>query len=319
MNSYTRKPVGLAGDLRLVGSLTLGAKMKTHRFVKLLILSVLLVSCNQSSENDSAAVESDKETAIQANKETSTNVSKTTETAIEQTQKSCEITMGWAPWEPYQYITRNGTLTGLDIEIVQATEKEMGCTIKFQQGDWAKLLELLKKGELDAVASAGMTENRREYAYFSEPYRSESYSIYVRKDELDRYSGQSIRSLLDSRMRLGAVSGYSYGVTVADYQDNEKYQKQFTYNEISEENFLLLFDNKVDGVLADSIVASDMIRRRSWSTEVARLPLVIHSGDVHVMFSKKSVSQEVVQKMNNALAKLKASGDYRRLIELYGG
>jgi len=295
--------------------------MKTLQFYCILSISLLLISCNQSSNDETTNQHSEATTkpAPEVQKATQTTASSSDVPATAATNASCEITMGWAPWEPYQYMTRDGKITGLDIEIVEATEKDLGCTIKFQQGDWAHLLELLKKGELDAVASAGMTDNRRKYAYFSEPYRSESYAIYVRKEEVEHYSGQSIRALLDSRMRIGAVSGYSYGVTLAEYQDNEKYQDQFTYNEISEANFLLLFDKKVDGVLADSIVGSDMIRRRNWSGHVDKLPLVIHSGDVHVMFSKKSVSEELVQQMNNALAKLKASGEYRRLIELYGG
>jgi polar amino acid transport system substrate-binding protein len=293
--------------------------MKTLRLFYLLTTTFLLFSCSQASDDDAKkeAVEAvqtaktEQPVANQNNPNAQENVSNDPE--------NCELTMGWAPWEPYQYKTRDGKLTGLDIEIIRATEVYMDCKILFKEADWAQLLEWLQKGELDAVASAGMTEQRRKYAYFSEPYRSESYSIYVRKDDLDQFSGQSVRALLDMRMRFGAVTGYSYGVTLADYQDSDKYQKLFTYNEISETNFLMLFDDKLDGVIADSIVGSDMIRRRNWSNLVAKLPLVIHSGDVHVMFSKKSVSEDMVQKMNNALAKLKASGDYRRLIELYGG
>jgi len=289
--------------------------MTKLRLFYILAISLLIISCGEPSD-----VEATKEPAV-AQKEhapADENNQNTTKATMPE-QSSCELTMGWAPWEPYQYKTRDGKLTGLDIEIVRATQKDMDCKIIFKEGDWAQLLEWLQEGELDAVASAGMTESRRKYAYFSEPYRSESYAIYVRKEQLARFSGQSIRALLEMRMRFGAVAGYSYGVTLADYQDNEKYQKLFTYNEISETNFLMLFDNKLDGVLADSIVGSDMIRRRNWTNMVDKLPLVIHSGDVHVMFSKKSVPEDVVYQMNNALAKLKASGDYRRLIELYGG
>ncbi len=294
--------------------------MKKLRLLMLVVTTLLLSNCNDSSTQQAPEKPKKVDSSQLTDPEKTTYLSSNpTQQDLKTDKEVCEISMGWAPWEPYQYITREGVLTGLDIEIMRATEAELGCKIKFRQDDWAKLLLQLKQGTLDAVASAGMTEARRQYAFYSEPYRSESYAIYVRRDEVERYSGQSVRALLDSRMRLGAVSGYSYGVTISEYQDSEKYQKLFTYNEISEANFLLLFDNKVDGVVADSVVASDMIRRKSWSNQVARLPLVIHSGDVYVMFSKKSVSEEMVQKMNDALAKLKASGDYRRLMELYNG
>ena len=289
--------------------------MKSQRLFYLLITTFLIFSCSQPSDVETAK----QPTEAVASEAEPVEIPQIEDDSVVSEASTCELTMGWAPWEPYQYKTRDGKLTGLDIEIVRATQTNMDCKIIFKEGDWAQLLELLQKGKLDAVASAGMTQARRQYAYFSEPYRSESYAVYVRKEELDRFSGQSIRALLEMRMRFGAVAGYSYGVTLAEYQDNEKYQKSFIYNEISETNFLMLFDSELDGVLADSIVASDMIRRRNWTNLVDKLPLVIHSGDVHVMFSKKSVSEEVVQQMNNALAKLKASGDYRRLIELYGG
>ena len=42
----------------------------------------------------------------------------------------CELSLGWEPWEPYQY--KDGeTLTGLDVELVSAIFERANCKITY--------------------------------------------------------------------------------------------------------------------------------------------------------------------------------------------
>ncbi len=295
----------------------------------MLLFAVSLISCNgenkpatdSTSQSAKPAAVTEKTLSNQSTEQlTARDKNKIQQSKPEKSKpEKCTLSIGWAAWEPYQYKGRDGAVTGMDIDIINAAIKHTDCKVTYVEGDWADLLDRLKKGTLDAVASATLTEKRRSYAYFSEPYRAETFAIYVKNKDRERYSGMSIKSMLEAGMRLGAVMDYFYGATLNDLQDSEKYARQFIYNDFSESNFALLFDNKVDGVLEDPYVGADLIRRRGWNEKLSKLPLVIHSGDVHLMFSKKSVSDKTVELMNNALAKIKANGTFNRLIEHYGG
>ncbi len=295
------------------------------RFV-LILLVMGLFSCNGENKQPGATTSTKNQTKTETRSETKPppgnspgSIAVNEHQAVAKARPECRLSIGWASWEPYQYKGRDGRATGMDIDIINAAINHTRCKVTYVEGDWADLLDRLKQGTLDAVASATLTEKRRSYAYFSEPYRAETFTIYVKNKDRERYSGMSIKSMLEAGMRLGAVMDYFYGATLNDFQDSEKYHRQFIYNDFSEANFALLFDNKVDGVLEDPFVGADLIRRRGWNEKLSKLPLVIHSGDVHLMFSKKSVSEKTVELINNALAKIKADGTFNRLIEHYGG
>jgi len=298
--------------------------MKSLQYVLFVFIMSFLLSC-ESKNNQKEKVSDQTEKATQINEQKSNktaNSDKLQTHAVKVTKKEpsvCHLKIGWASWEPYQYKGRDGKVTGMDIDIINEAIKRTSCKVNYIEGDWADLLRQLKKGTLDAVASATLTEKRRKYAYFSEPYRAETFALYVKNKDLNRYSGMSLKSMLDSGLRVGAVVDYFYGTTLNDLQDNEKYAHLFNYNDFSENNFVLLFDSKIDAVLEDPFVGADFVRRKGWGDLLVRLPLVIHSGDVHLMFSKKSVSESTVELLNNALAKIKADGTYENILKHYGG
>lgn len=295
--------------------------MKSIQYLFFLFILTILTACegdNNTQEKTPAVKEKSVKVELPAKSDKSAQNIKTDAKANAQS-KPCDLKIGWASWEPYQYKGRDGKVTGMDIDIINAAVKRTSCKITYVEGDWADLLSRLKKGTLDAVASATLTEKRRKYAYFSEPYRAETFALYVKNKDLSRYSGMSLKSMMDAGLRVGAVVDYFYGTTLNDLQDNEKYANQFNYNDFSENNFVLLFDSKIDAVLEDPFVGADLVRRKGWDELLVKLPLVIHSGDVHLMFSKKSVSESEVELMNNALAKIKADGTYKNLLKHYGG
>ncbi len=232
-------------------------------------------------------------------------------------EKSCSLLLGWDAWEPYLYINRMGEASGLDIDIIKEATKRAGCKLTFEKGEWSGLLKKLKNGEIDIVAGASITESRKAFAYFSEPYRSESFVLYVRSEDFEKYVDKSFNALLENGMRLGVVMDYVYGETVNNYQDQDKFSKQFVYSQIGEASFSLLFDNSVDAVLEDPFVGADVIRRKGWRKSVRKLPIVLHSGEVHLMYSNKSVNNAQLQAINNALAQMRADGSYRQLLESY--
>lgn len=291
-------------------------------FYRLLIVITLtlltVVGCNSSESGSRTQERAQTSVASDTHKADHNKATRSDGATTADVTKSCQLNVGWDPWEPYQYQERDGTVTGLDIDLFVEAAKRAGCTVRFQQGDWGTLLSALKAGQVDVLLGASITPLRKQYAYFSEPYRAETWVLYVRSEDVDQYSGKSLKKLLDSGLRIALVNGYVYGDTINAFQEDPAYERQFKGYGLAEETFNALMNRDVDGVLEDPFVGADVLRRKGWRKEIVRLPMVLHSGSVYVMFSQASVAPETVERINDAFAAMRADGTYRRILRSYG-
>lgn len=229
---------------------------------------------------------------------------------------SCEMTLGMDAWEPYQYMTVGNTPTGLDVELVKAVAELMSCRLNVVQGSWLELLTLLKNGEVDFVLGASQTDERKEFAYFSEPYRQERFQLYVREDD-SALPSADLKAFLSAGHKVGIVNEYYYGDEVASLYADEALRGKFVGAIISELNMARLLDEEIDGLLEDSFVGASILRRKGLDKYIQQHSISLGSSDVFVMFSKASVQEEQVQQFNKALQQLRDNGAYNRLFEKY--
>ncbi|QGX40286.1 substrate-binding periplasmic protein [Permianibacter aggregans] len=248
------------------------------------------------------------------------------ETASAETAKSeaqaatgdCQLTLGWESYEPYQFRDLNGDVRGLDVDVVTAIAERVGCKITYQQGEWRELLDGIKSGKLDLIASATRTEDREEYAYFSDPYREEAFSLYVRAGEANKWAAKSIREMVrDKNMRIGLIDGYVYGGVIEDLLGEPELAPHFISASFSESHAANLLDGKIDGLMEDAYVAEAMIQRKNLGDRIERLPFNYHKGDVAIMFSKQSVQPDLVQRFNETIAAMKSDGKLEAISSRY--
>ena len=230
----------------------------------------------------------------------------------------CQLSLGFDVWEPYQYADVSGNVVGLDIEVISAVVKEMGCEVNYIQDTWVKSLEELRKGKVDMLLGASKTEAREEYALFSNAYRMEEFSLYVRNGDEKHNAYQTIEDFIDNHSRIGIVEGYYYGPSVSIMLDGTATSKFFMTSIIGELNLARLLDQDIDGYLEDSFIGASILRRKGLSEYIVAHGLTIKTGDIYVMFSKESVSGDQVDEFNAALAKVKASEKYSDIMQRYG-
>lgn len=268
----------------------------------LLFLSLFIGGCNEPPK-PAQTVESEAKTEV-AKKQPMP------------TEPACSITMGWDPWEPYMYLMPGNKVSGLDIEIISALAEEADCDLNFVQDDWMSLLQKVEKGEVDMVAGASITEKRKKYALFSEPYRRESFVMYVRAGEQDNFS-ENIKSIASAGKTIGLTTDYIYGDQVSNLQDSPDFAKQFVYSPVGEANFYNLLQHNVDVVVEDPFVGAYNLKRKGLSDQIDQLDITIHSGEVHLMFSMQSVDHTTVASFNKALETIKANGTYQDILKKY--
>ena len=146
--------------------------MKISRIFLMILLSCIVSACKPEPSNEQT-----NSTAVVADTETSTPMEKMAPV------KNCQFILGFDAWEPYQYADVGDRVAGLDIELVAAVVEGMGCQLTYQQGTWVDLLTALKEGEVDILLGASKTETREQFAFFSDAYRMEEFSLYIRKGD----------------------------------------------------------------------------------------------------------------------------------------
>lgn len=231
--------------------------------------------------------------------------------------KSCQFVLGLDAWEPYQYIDVGERVAGLDIELVAAVAEEMGCKLTYQQGTWVDLLMALKKGEVDILLGASKTKAREQFAFFSDAYRMEEFSLYIRKGDNVRAEYQTLSDFIENGSRIGIVGDYVYGPEVSSLLDSAETSQHFVNAIMGELNVARLMDSDIDAFLEDSFVGATLLRRKALSNYIVAHGITIKTGDAYVMFSQKSVTQEQLTDFNTQLAKVKKSKSYQDILNKY--
>ncbi|MDX1460174.1 MAG: transporter substrate-binding domain-containing protein [Xanthomonadales bacterium] len=227
------------------------------------------------------------------------------------------MTMGWDPWEPYQYQVSDEEVVGLDVEILTAVLEHAGCGIAFRKGQWTELLDQVRNGEINVVAGATLTPGREEFAWFTDEYRDEEFYLYVTASRLDTLGGQDFDSMMDAGLRIGVIEGYLYGEPVSDAQNDPAHENQFVYAPMSEVNVSRLVEGEIDGFIDDKYVGAAVIRRKNLSTEIAAHPQHFGRAGVRFMLSRASVSQAQYEAINEAVEALLASGKIQEILDQY--
>ncbi len=230
---------------------------------------------------------------------------------------ACILTMGWEPWRPYQYLNKKNQLTGLDIELIQAVVINMGCKLKFEKMPWKRLLKQAKDGKVDLVSGATITEERKKWAYFSNPYRTETMGVFVRKNNSSKYPFKSIADITQSKFNLGINSGVYYGSLFKKLMKDPKFKKRIQVVTNYKQNVPKLLLGRIDGFIANVISGVDELRVKNVLDKVELHPMIVSSTTNSVILSKKSVKFEMVDKFNKSLSELKQSGKYEKILNKY--
>lgn len=226
----------------------------------------------------------------------------------------CRLTMGWDPWPPFHYEDVGGELAGFDVALLRAMATEAGCELLFERDSWGALLGKLREGRLDLLTGATSTEERREFGLFSAPIRREEFALYVRAEDVSTWRADALGELMEQGFSLGVIDGYVYDDEIEGILTAPAYTEQVVYAHFGEALGGMLLDDEIDGFVENVYAAASIIRRLGLSETITRHPLRLGEGtDVHIMYSKVSISPELVEQLDAALQRLKDSGGYKTL------
>lgn len=207
-----------------------------------------------------------------------------------------------AEFPPFEYLDK-GEVTGFDIELVNELGKVMDADVKVLDMSFDGLLPALQMKKVDLVI-AGMTatEERKKTVSFTQPYYTASQVIIVKE------GNNSIKSFDDLKGKKVAVMlGFTGDVVVSEMKDVKVERFNAAYAGI-----MALQADKVEAVVLDSEPAKNYVKQNPG--------LVLAEADAEqeeYAIALRKNDKALLEKVEKALAEVKANGTYDALIKKY--
>ena len=207
-----------------------------------------------------------------------------------------------AEFPPFEYLDK-GEVTGFDIELVNELGKVMDADVKVLDMSFDGLLPALQMKKVDLVI-AGMTatEERKKTVSFTQPYYTASQVIIVKE------GNNSIKSFDDLKGKKVAVMlGFTGDTIVSEIEGVNVERFNAAYAGI-----MALQADKVEAVVLDSEPAKNYVKQNPG--------LVLAEADAEqeeYAIALRKNDKALLEKVEKALAELKANGTYDALIKKY--
>ncbi|MDO4433706.1 MAG: transporter substrate-binding domain-containing protein [Alysiella sp.] len=215
-------------------------------------------------------------------------------------------------YEPFAFKDERGLPTGFEVELLQAIAKEAKFNVDFIDAKRGEVVPTLNNGQFSIWASTlSVSPERQEKMDFSKPYMNFSRAIKV----LDKPENDGLQSPADFKGKKIAINvGSKTGIdTITELTGSDK-------NAVMADSYYLslseMYKGKADGTLGDRRIL------QYYQTKNASIKTrLIDLGDEpkNIAFAVKKGNTELVEKINEGFAAVKANGTYEQLLKKWFG
>lgn len=219
---------------------------------------------------------------------------------------------------PYLYMDPQGQMRGGDFELIKAIVEQAGCKLALQSElPRKRRYAMFIAGEIDLLASASDTPERRRVAWFTAPYYTETVALFVLPEQLQAL--QDITGFGDVLKRRLSVVSQSFGWYGDDFEGHKPALREAGllshYDQLTSAIGMLQL-GRGQMLLADRAATRQLLRERG--VNFAELPYVPVQAPAHIMLSRQSVSEAEFQAIDRALKRLEERGTLKQIRLKYG-
>lgn len=211
------------------------------------------------------------------------------------------------PYEPFEYKTPDGELTGFEVELAKAMCQEMARECDFVVQAWDGIIPGLLARKYDAIMSSmSITEDRAKRVLFSDPYYRTPGAWFAKKD--------TNVDVTDKSAMKGQVVGVQRGTTMDKYvTENMNDLVEIKRYTTADDMTLDLESDRLDLVFVDYPVGEEYFLSKDGYKEVGE-PVKLGKG---VAVAMRKRDKELAKAINAALKTLKNDGTYNAIMQRY--
>ena len=201
-------------------------------------------------------------------------------------------------------------LEGPAVDLLKLLLSDYGIEIKTVPLPWARVLEYIKSGEIDAVAPIFYNADRARFITYSLPFGTHDTKVLVRREH--SFNFKKCEDLIGYRGVI--VRGRSEGGAFDKFSaEHLKLQRVNSLDQIIK----MILNGRADyGVdkLYDIIAISN---RLGLSDQIEILDMTISTNENYIGFSKKSSFVRYLPQINKKIIQLKKEGKIRDMVLTY--
>ncbi|MEW6983118.1 substrate-binding periplasmic protein [Colwelliaceae bacterium 6471] len=229
-----------------------------------------------------------------------------------------ELIIGVNERDIYRYIDKNGSWAGKDIELIKAVFRRTPYTFKIISMPWPRVLKGLESGDVDMTLAGSILPERQAYALFSKHvFRYSHYMLFVHKSKLDLF--QSVTVLADLTKKdilIGALRGAIYSDSYNELLKNDEFVERLAYIGDDQHMASFVLKRRVDAYIDSEIEGKHyLLKEPDYSNNIIPLFRITsdEEAESNLMYSKKTISQTLVDEFDEALRELHQSGEYEQI------
>lgn len=216
-------------------------------------------------------------------------------------------------YPPFNYIEADGKIAGFDVEIGQELCKRIGEECEVVAQDWDGIIPGLLANKYDfIIASMFITEERKKQVAFTDPYYLAAMTNVVPKgSDITKFTNEALADKV-----IGAQSG----TTQADYIEATYPDADVRLYPTQDEVNLDMASGRID------MQVGDMLPMLDWTTKTEDGACCELAGDPitdpafvgeGVGIALRQEDDELLEKLNAALAEMRADGTYKTINDKY--
>lgn len=225
---------------------------------------------------------------------------------VAEVKKKGVLVLGTDPtFAPFEFKGADGQIQGFDIDIARAVAKDLGVRLEIRAVGFGSLMpQAVTSGRVDmAMSGITITDERAKVVSFSQPYYRSAQVFIVRAGNPGKFAWPA-----DVKGKVIGVQANTTGQFVANDLLKPKGATLKVYDDFAA-GLADVRAGRVAALIGDAPTVTDLKKRLPGQFEQAGKDLA--AEDYGMVFKKGS---DLAAAANKTLARLKASGEYQKLL-----
>lgn len=224
-----------------------------------------------------------------------------------------------AEFEPFESLDADGNFVGYEIDLMNAIGEKLGYEVQFENMEFDGVIAAVQSKSCDLAAS-GLTinEKRKKSVSFTTPVYGGAAQILIVANNDTHYTGTT-KEALDEQLKnqaIGVCSGYTgqfYAKGDADWGFSPIEGADVKIYENVSTAIADIKNGTINAIIMDDSVAKEAANANSADVKVIDVALTVEEYGLAV----NKDNTELLEKLNTALAELKAEGKIDELLQKY--
>lgn len=212
---------------------------------------------------------------------------------------------------PFTFLNvKTNAIEGMMVDTAQAVAKAAGLQVAIQQNTFAALIPALTSHKIDIISAAMLkTPARAQVVGFTDPVYSYGEGLVIKADDARSYA-----SLDDLK---GEVVGAQVGTIFVDMLNKKGIFKEVrTYDSVADMMRDISLGRIKAGLGDQPIIAYQIAQKTFTGVKLAPAYKSQNVGDVCLVVRKEDTA--LAEKLNKAIAQIKADGTLQKIVQKWG-